>query len=71
MKFKDANQDRVNGIDFQFNNKLYLARTQQYEGGRTEAKLFASPLGLHTNALKGRWRDIGSNIGLNIIELGK
>jgi hypothetical protein len=28
-------------------------------------------LGLHTNVLTGRWREIANNIGLNIIELGK
>jgi hypothetical protein len=70
LKFKDANQDRVNGTDFQLNNRLYLV-TQQCGGGRMEAKVSAGLLGLHTNALKGRWRDIGNNISLKIIELGK
>jgi hypothetical protein len=69
-KFKDAKKDAVNGADFQLNKKLYLA-TQQCGGGRTEAKVFAGLLGLHTSVLKGRWREIADTVGLKIIELGQ
>jgi hypothetical protein len=69
-KFKDAKKDTVNASDFELNNKLYLA-TQQCGRGLTEAKVFSGELGMHTNALKGRWSDISEAVGLQIIELGK
>jgi hypothetical protein len=70
-RFKNSrNDNRVNGADFEMNRKLYLAR-HQCGGGRTEGKIFAGFLGLHTNALKGRWKDIANNLGQKIIKVAK
>jgi hypothetical protein len=71
-KFKNTTKEgvKVNGSDFCLNRKLYLA-TQVCGGGLTEGKLIAGVLGFHTNALRGRWRDIATFIGLMIIELGQ
>jgi hypothetical protein len=68
--FKDTKKDSVNAADFELNRKLYLA-TQQCGGGLTEAKVVAGVLGMHTNALKGRWSDISQVVGLQIIEVAK
>jgi hypothetical protein len=67
--FKDSKKDTVNAVDFQLNRKLYLA-TQQCGGGFTEAKVMAGMLGLHNNPLRGRWKEIGNEIGQEIIGLG-
>jgi hypothetical protein len=69
-KFKDSKVHPVNGSDFELNRKLYLA-TQQNGGGVKEAKTFAGLLGLHSNALAGRWSLVAEKMGLEIIELGK
>jgi hypothetical protein len=59
-KFKHAKADGVDCSDFDLNKKLYLT-TQQCGGGLTEAKVYSGILlGMHMNALKGRWRKNGS-----------
>jgi hypothetical protein len=68
--FQHERKDTVNGSDFKLNNNLYLA-TQQCGGGRQEAKVFAGLLGLHTNVLKGQWREMANKVGLKLIQLGK
>jgi hypothetical protein len=68
--FKDAKVDPVNGSDFDLNNKLYLA-TQQCGRGLTKAKVFSGVLGMNMNVLRGRWKEILEQIGLNIIEIGE
>ena len=60
-RFKDTKKDSVNAMDFELNPKLYLA-AQQCGGGVQEAKVVAGILGLHTNALHGRW---GGYSGIN------
>jgi hypothetical protein len=49
---------------------LYLV-TQQYGGDLKEGKVLAGLFGLHSNVLKGYWKDIANKLGLLIIELGK
>jgi hypothetical protein len=68
--FKDSKKDTVNAVDFQLNRKLYLA-TQQCGGGFTEVKVIAGMLGLHNNPLQGRWKQLGNEIGQEIIALGQ
>jgi hypothetical protein len=37
----------------------------------TEAKFFSGVLGMHTNVLRGRWKEISEQVGLKIIEIGE
>jgi hypothetical protein len=68
--FKDTKDNPVNPSDFDLNNELYPA-TQQGGGGLKEASTFGELLGLHLNPLKGRWREMGDRLGIEIIQLGK
>jgi hypothetical protein len=49
---------------------LYLA-TQQCGSDLKEGKVLAGLFGLHSNVLKGCWKDIVNKLGLMIIKLGK
>ncbi len=37
----------------------------------TEARVFSGVLGMHTNVLRGRWKEISEQVGLQIIEIGE
>jgi hypothetical protein len=66
-RFKDLKNNSVNASDFDLNKKLSLAATQQCGGGGlTKAKVYSGVLGMHMDALKGRWSDISEVVGSRV-----